>query len=252
MKDRCGTVAGYQVHKRRGEAPCAECTSAQKEYQAAYYSANKESIVAYRYANSARISEWQADYRASTKGSEDKAKYGKAYYEENRVRLLEQHKQYYALNRVTILEGVARRSASRTQSQRDQDREQKKEYRAVNKERISERMSIYSRSHPEVFRRSGNKRKALKLGNGHEPYTEAEILELWGTDCHICGEPIDLEAPRRAGLPGWEQGLHMDHVTALINGGPDTKENVKPAHGICNLRKYTASMVQDSSTIEEE
>jgi len=32
-------------------------------------------------------------------------------------------------------------------------------------------------------------------------------------------------------------GLHIDHVMPLSKGGPDTLENVRPAHGSCNVKK---------------
>jgi len=32
--------------------------------------------------------------------------------------------------------------------------------------------------------------------------------------------------------------LHIDHLVPLAKGGSDTLENVRPAHGICNLRKW--------------
>jgi hypothetical protein len=74
-------------------------------------------------------------------------------------------------------------------------------------------------------------------GNHFEPYTEIQVLALYGIDCYLCHEPIDMEAPRKVGVPGWQRGLHMEHVIALANGGCDDLGNVRPAHGLCNLQK---------------
>lgn len=63
------------------------------------------------------------------------------------------------------------------------------------------------------------------------------VLNTYGTDCHLCGEPIDLDAPRLAGRPGWERSLHIDHVIPISKGGDDTLENVRPSHGKCNVKK---------------
>ena len=71
----------------------------------------------------------------------------------------------------------------------------------------------------------------------HVPYTKSEVLERYGNICHICQEPIDLNAPKRVGYKGWEAGLHLDHVIPLARGGDDTIENIRPSHGICNIRK---------------
>lgn len=63
------------------------------------------------------------------------------------------------------------------------------------------------------------------------------VLETYGTDCYICGNGIDLTAPRQVGAVGWEYGLHMDHIIPISKGGPDTLENVRPSHAYCNQRK---------------
>jgi 5-methylcytosine-specific restriction endonuclease McrA len=68
-------------------------------------------------------------------------------------------------------------------------------------------------------------------------YTETEILEKYGTLCHICNLEIDMNAPRQVGRLGWEMGLHLDHVYPLSKGGDDTIENVRPSHGRCNIIK---------------
>lgn len=86
------------------------------------------------------------------------------------------------------------------------------------------------------------RRRAKKLENGHEPYSIKQVFLTHGADCHICLKPIDMNAPRKAGMPGWELGLQLDHVIPLSKGGPDTLENVKPSHGLCNLQKQ--NMVQ--------
>jgi len=89
----------------------------------------------------------------------------------------------------------------------------------------------------ETNRQNKRKRRAKKFGGGFSPYTEADVFEMWGTCCHLCGEEVDLDAPRLIGKIGWERGLHLEHVVDLAKGGDDVVENVKPSHGICNLRK---------------
>jgi len=49
--------------------------------------------------------------------------------------------------------------------------------------------------------------------------------------------PIDLSAPRQCGKPGWDNGLHIDHLYPLSKGGSDNLDNVRPAHGRCNVIK---------------
>ena len=68
-------------------------------------------------------------------------------------------------------------------------------------------------------------------------YTTSEVLQKYGSDCHICLKPINLDAPKRVGYSGWEMGLHLDHVIPLSRGGDDTIDNIRPSHGICNIKK---------------
>lgn len=89
----------------------------------------------------------------------------------------------------------------------------------------------------ELNRKHSRIRRSKALGNGVSKYTEAEVLEMYGTDCHICQTPIDLKANRQPGKPGWKKGLHIDHLVPILRGGPDTLENVRPAHGLCNTSK---------------
>jgi hypothetical protein len=107
-----------------------------------------------------------------------------------------------------------------------------------NPEKANESSRKSRAKYPEKRRELVRKRRALKKSLPHERFYEKDVLARWGTNCHICNEPIDFDAPRRTGWAGWERGLQLDHVIPIKKGGPDTLENVKPAHGICNLRKH--------------
>ena len=81
------------------------------------------------------------------------------------------------------------------------------------------------------------RRRARKLNNLVIKYKESEVLETYGSDCHICSKPINLNAPRKVGKENWQYGLHIDHLIPISKGGADTLENVRPAHAICNISK---------------
>ena len=68
-------------------------------------------------------------------------------------------------------------------------------------------------------------------------YLDSDILSKYGSDCYLCGLAIDLLAPRSIGSDGWQNSLHLEHVIPLSKGGNDTIENIRPSHGLCNLRK---------------
>lgn len=81
-------------------------------------------------------------------------------------------------------------------------------------------------------------KRARMFGGLEGLYSDQDVIDTYGTDCHICGEAIDFTAPRQCGKPGWEKAFHVDHVYPLSKGGADTLENVRPAHGQCNIIKW--------------
>lgn len=85
-----------------------------------------------------------------------------------------------------------------------------------------------------------NRTRARRLGVDYDYYTEQDVFDNWGYNCHLCGEAINFDAPRQCGKPGWETGLHIDHVVPLSKGGTDTLDNVRPAHGQCNIIKWAS------------
>ena len=85
-------------------------------------------------------------------------------------------------------------------------------------------------------RRGGRSAKAYGLKS--ESYTYLDIINTYGSKCHICNREINLEAPRSVGKSGWENSLHIDHVIPMSKGGEDTLDNVRPSHAKCNLVKH--------------
>jgi len=118
----------------------------------------------------------------------------------------------------------------------------RKEYYSANTDKIYEINRRWANKNPEKIkeysRRMASKRKAQKKNNGYSPYTDQQVFDLYGTDCHICQTPIDFNAPRQAYIAdGWELGLQLDHLIPLSKGGPDTLENIRPSHALCNMKK---------------
>lgn len=157
----------------------------------------------------------------------------KIYRDANKKRDSEQKKIYYKNNKEIIL----KRQAAAYKKDPEKILQRGRRWHKKNKESVTVRKDRYYKQHKDVYRARTRKRRAQRLGNGYEPYTEIQVLEKYGTDCYLCNIPIDLNAPRWTGLPGWEKGLHIEHVIAIDNGGPDTLANVRPAHGLCNIQK---------------
>lgn len=113
----------------------------------------------------------------------------------------------------------------------------KSAYHYANQEAKNEYTRQWRAANPEKSRQGSRTRRARKAGVVTEPWTTAEVILLYGTICHLCGVEIDMSAPRKVGTPGWEFGYQDDHVIPIAEGGPDTLSNIRPSHGLCNLRK---------------
>ena len=122
------------------------------------------------------------------------------------------------------------------------EKENARQWRLNNLEYNREYQRKHKKENPHLKRESERRRRAKRFENGFEMYKESTVLEIYGSNCHICLSPIDLLAPRQPGLNGWEMGLHIDHVVPLSKGGPDTIENVRPAHGACNVKKHAKTL----------
>lgn len=119
-------------------------------------------------------------------------------------------------------------------------------YRQGNQSEINKRNARWKKDNPEQTVKDNHVRRARKLGVLSEPYTVRQVLNLYGTDCHLCDEPIDLEAPRSGRKKGWQFGLHIDHLIPLSKGGSGLLQNVRPSHAICNLKKSNKLVNCDS------
>lgn len=167
--------------------------------------------------------------------------YGKAYSKkwaaENPDKVREYEKRYWDKNPDKLKDKLARNDKKYRERHPEKVRARRKKWEDNNPEKVKAKAKRYRDSHPNKARDDARRRKALLLGVVSEKFTEQDIFDRWGTDCHICGKAVDLDAPRQVGITGWEQGLHLEHVVPLKAGGPDIVENVKPSHGLCNLKK---------------
>jgi hypothetical protein len=100
----------------------------------------------------------------------------------------------------------------------------------------------------EKKRSSWRRREAKRRGNPSEKYLDSDVINLYGIKCYICDKIIDMSASRRSGIgDNWRMGLNIDHVVPISLGGPDTLENVRPTHAICNIKKGSNLTKQTTS-----
>jgi 5-methylcytosine-specific restriction endonuclease McrA len=123
--------------------------------------------------------------------------------------------------------------AAVTKAWREQNKERNAAVRRANKEGVAKWNKTYRQNNPEKFQGYQRKRRALKASLPSEPYTRQDIIDRDGTDCGLCGEPVDLELKYPDHL-----SPSIDHVIPITRQGPDTLANVQLAHLICNIRKH--------------
>lgn len=209
MKDtthdsRCGTYAGAVRHSKLHEKPCEPCRVAKNNYR-----------------NSIKIQrQFPPVTRAkcgTTAGYKAHEKNGEFTCDPCRL-------------------AINKRVRERNSKIKDLRAKRNRDYRANNLAHVRAIEFAWRINNPEKKRAKDNRRLARKKGAVTvEQFTAEDVIKKWGNSCHICGKEIDMTLPRHAKDNKW--GLHLDHVIALSKGGQHTLDNVKPAHGFCNLSK---------------
>ena len=109
-------------------------------------------------------------------------------------------------------------------------------YRQEHPERRKVSCKIWKQSNPEQARKDARKRKALKLGVGHESYTESQIFQRDGHICQLCGNKINMKLKHPDSL-----SPSIDHIIPISKGGADAPVNVQAAHLGCNIVKHAGA-----------
>ena len=139
------------------------------------------------------------------------------YHEANRERDREYNAKYYQENR--------ERKAKFYQENREAVLEYQAKYYQENPEKARERRAKWKRENPDKVREKNARRRAQKGNVPHVDYTRNQLLELYGTNCYLCDNPLPED---------W----HVEHVIPLSKGGWDVPENLRPACPKCNLSKH--------------
>jgi 5-methylcytosine-specific restriction endonuclease McrA len=272
VNERCGTYAGYKIHRKRGEELCLPCREAMREYRREYHKKKPDKNKQYKNAYLAK-----PEKKAAVKEYHKKLYYSAEREERIRLKELERVRRLTNPTPEEIAEDIAKEKQRKKKASELQKRYRKnnpekvkarakkygKENRAKlreynrkrkladpvaharrnreayqrNKDKRAEYSKKYYAQFPEKRRAMERRRRATRLKNGFDKYTEQDVLAIHGTICYICELDIDMNAARQPGQPGWEKGLQFDHVIPISRGGLDALHNVRPSHGKCNLSK---------------
>jgi hypothetical protein len=150
-------------------------------------------------------------------------------------------RSYSKLHYKNNKETVSKKSKLNYEKNKDFYKQKQKAWSQENREKNALRAKRWRENNPdrakEVSRLGSHRRRARIAGGISSKYSEEQIISKYGTKCHICFEEIDFSASRRSGDKGWEKSFHIDHLIEISLGGNDTLENVRPSHGVCNIRR---------------
>jgi 5-methylcytosine-specific restriction endonuclease McrA len=149
----------------------------------------------------------------------------RAYYEANRVAILEHQKAVREADPETFY--AKRRERHRLDPERRNAymRKYKKRHRAAVYAPVKRWHQANRERMREMGRKSEAKRRARKLALPYEDVDPRVVFKRDKGVCGICGELVDPS--------DW----HLDHVIPLVQGGPHTYANVQTTHPFCNLSK---------------
>ena len=194
-------LADFPVDRTKKDGHRGQCKECCRIARAQYVKDNPEKVKACN-------AKWRAAH------PDDNKRRSAVWRVENPGRVIFNNAQYKVANP----EKVAAHKTRWRRNNLEKARAIEAAYRARNPDKVK-----------ESTRRNGNKRRAWRAANGHEPYDFGKICEEWKWRCLVCGEPCDpsLKHPH-------PMSLQVGHLISLARGGSDTADNVAPIHKFCN------------------
>ena len=126
--------------------------------------------------------------------------------------------------------------------------EKKRAWAKANPEQNKTIIAKWKKENPDKRRETARKKIAKDKGVYHEDWREQQLFETYGTDCYLCNEPIDFDAPKKG--PGSDYSSWPDHVIPIKKGGENTIRNVRPCHRKCNQSKHNKTYEEYMLTTE--
>ena len=108
-------------------------------------------------------------------------------------------------------------------------------YYEANKEEMLIKFSTWQKNNRDKRRAIRRREKAKLAGVLNDNWTDEQLLEAYGTDCYICKDAIDFDAPKQG--TGSDNSFWPDHIIPLSRGGDNILSNVRPCHSKCNRSK---------------
>lgn len=207
---KCGQRKEAQVVSGRARSVCRPCTRAASR--------------AWRNANPQAAKAAQKKYRATQRErvlEQDRARYHRLKTPESQQKARERATLWRERNR----EKHRRTSRAWAVANPGRVAENHASWRETNREYVNATQSARKKLHPEKRREETMRRRARELGAAVGKVDYLEIVRRDKDVCHLCGKHVE------------EKDRHFDHVIPLSKGGAHSTENIRVAHGRCNVRK---------------
>ena len=121
-------------------------------------------------------------------------------------------------------------------------------YYQANTEKMKQYFSLWQINNRDKRRAIRRRERAKLAGVLTDNWTDEQLLEEYGTNCYICNEAIDFNAPKTG--VGSDKSFWPDHLVPMSKGGDNVLANVRPCHRKCNETKarktYDEFMTKES------
>ena len=232
---KCKTDKKYGV-----QSTCKGCKSKYQEENRErgnevsnnWYHNNKEKVIDYRKKfeseNPDIVKQWKKNYILAN--PEKRKETCRAYRENNKEKERVYRTRYRAENKEAINERSRKWRSENpapppSPEQLERKRQHNKNYVLNNLDKVREAKRRYRKNNKGKERSAcRNRRRRVRRATTWEKVDFEKVLKTYGKICYLCGENI-------------EANLHFDHVVPLSRGGSHTEANIRPTHGICNMRK---------------
>ena len=124
------------------------------------------------------------------------------------------------------------------------------DYYLANKEKLQFGFYLYQKNNRDKRRQIRRREKAKLAGVLNDNWTDEQLIATYGTDCYICNEAIDFDAPKQG--EDSEYSYWPDHVIPYSRGGDNTIDNVRPCHRVCNQNKNTKTYDEYIDFLKEQ
>lgn len=135
------------------------------------------------------------------------------------------------------------------QKNKEVKQEHARKYYAENKETLKDKHKAYlgTKAGKKVMEKAHAKRRKALANNKGIKYTRALVIarDCVGSEypiCYLCNKPIEDTTGN---------GLHIDHVIPVVEGGLDCFTNVASTHKECNLKREKDARELTAAQVEE-